>query len=331
MAFTKPDLEEVWANSADPSLITAPTSGKQDTGWIVEKPTVQQTNWLINKLDQFSHHINQYGMPTWDAATEYQIGSVVLGSNAIAYQSKTVNTNKDPISDTLGNWGRLAGGQRMQEEFLTSGTWTRPATHAGDYVRVILVAGGGGGGTTGDGSGGGGAQTVIEYVDVSSLTPGSGTATVTIGAGGAANTAGSNSTFGAFLTALAGQPGADGDAEGGKSGGGAGTHSTIDNGSSGVVAGAGVDSPPSEFGSGGGGGGGAATTAGYTNSGGAGGASFGPGGAGEPLESGEAQGGGGGSWGAGGDFGQSAAANTGGGAGTGGTGGSGYCRVIWEE
>lgn len=102
------------------------------------------------------------------------------------------------------------------KEFLTSGTWTRPA--GVETVEVLLVGGGGGGGgisytgsasSLSSGSGGGGGV-VKKLIDVTSIPVGQSVA-VTIGAGGTGGTTagtaggvGGNSLFGSLLTALGG-------------------------------------------------------------------------------------------------------------------------------
>ncbi|MFZ9930761.1 MAG: glycine-rich domain-containing protein, partial [Ilumatobacteraceae bacterium] len=84
------------------------------------------------------------------------------------------------------------GTKYCTEEFKAGGTWTRPAWVTDVY---LMVVGGGGGGCTGinleAGSGGGGGGVAKGVVTVSAAT----SYTVTVGAGGASCTNGSNSSF----------------------------------------------------------------------------------------------------------------------------------------
>ena len=89
------------------------------------------------------------------------------------------------------------------EVFTSNGTWTKPS---GATIVEVVCVGGGGGGATGatavdannpGGSGGGGGARTIRVFRASDLTA---TVAVTIGNGGAANTAGQNTTFGAYLS-----------------------------------------------------------------------------------------------------------------------------------
>jgi len=95
---------------------------------------------------------------------------------------------------------------------------------SGALIDYLVVAGGGGGGTAA-GGGGGGAGGII-YTTGSSFTIGY-SYTVTVGAGGASHTSGSNSVFDTF-TAVGGghggnyNAGASGQAGGGSGGGGGG-------------------------------------------------------------------------------------------------------------
>lgn len=104
--------------------------------------------------------------------------------------------------------------QEIKEEITSSGMWTVP--EGVTEIEVRLFGGGGGGGGSSSGGGGG----YMAYAKMT-VTPGTQYA-ITIGAGGAANTAGGATSFGTSLTAQGGQPGTStGGGNGGTGGGGA--------------------------------------------------------------------------------------------------------------
>ena len=85
MAFTKPNVNNVWANAGD---VISPAGAKINQGWIVEIPDYEFENWIQNRQDQFNAHVNQYGIVVWDNSTEYQAGrSYVQGSDGVVYLS----------------------------------------------------------------------------------------------------------------------------------------------------------------------------------------------------------------------------------------------------
>lgn len=148
--------------------------------------------------------------------------------------------------------------------------WTTFAEHPIYFVDVTVVAGGGGGGGSSNSAGGGGGAGGLIHKTIS-LIPGS-AISVIIGAGGAANETGNNSSFGSFFTAMGGGFGGnrfDGQDErrfggNGGSGGGAAKNANCQS-----VGGSGTGSQGSNGGGAGsdggtgGGGGGGAGRAGY--------------------------------------------------------------------
>ncbi len=217
---------------------------------------------------------------------------------------------------------------------VNTGTWNISTLST---IQALVVAGGGGGGTStagqvpGGGGGAGGALTDATYT----ITPKA--YTVTIGAGGAATTNGSNSVFDT-ITATGGGHGGNGSVNGsnGGSGGGSGGKAAGTGGTG--VAGQGYAGGTSALAEGGGGGGGGSAigTAGNNPNGGAGGTGLtssisgssveyagGGGGGAEGGGTGGAATGGGGAGGNSGSPGSAATANRGGGGG----GGSGISQA----
>lgn len=96
--ITKPDtLNVVWA---DQGMKIKPEDSKILRGWVEEVPPLQFFNWLDSRQDQALAHINQHGIPVWDAVTEYQAGkSYVQGSDGVIYKCTATNFGYDPISN----------------------------------------------------------------------------------------------------------------------------------------------------------------------------------------------------------------------------------------
>lgn len=87
-------LAKIWANTG---VKETPVDSKIAQGWVVELPPYQYDNWLANRQDTFIAHVNQLGIPVWDAGTEYIGGkSYVQGSDGIVYKALLTNTNVVP-------------------------------------------------------------------------------------------------------------------------------------------------------------------------------------------------------------------------------------------
>lgn len=101
--FTKPQFNSVWAATG---TRLAPDNAKISQGWIVEIPPHEYENWSQNRQDALLAHINQVGVPMWDATVEYQAGkSYIQGTTSgTIYRAVTTNTNVNPELDIQGNW-----------------------------------------------------------------------------------------------------------------------------------------------------------------------------------------------------------------------------------
>lgn len=87
-------LEKIWASGG---VKETPADSKITQGHVVELPAYQYVNWLVNKQDTFIAHVNQVGIPVWDAATEYIGGkSYVQGTDGVIYKALLTNTNVVP-------------------------------------------------------------------------------------------------------------------------------------------------------------------------------------------------------------------------------------------
>lgn len=99
--IVKPDLTYQWASAAGGGSV-APSSGKIQTGHIVEKPNYEYMNWLQNRQDTSIAYTFQMGVPEWDALVEYQYHAnykSYVQRNGLIYKALQVGTNKDPATE----------------------------------------------------------------------------------------------------------------------------------------------------------------------------------------------------------------------------------------
>jgi len=134
--------------------------------------------------------------------------NVVLGAGTSAVNFVAPGTSGNVLTSNGTTWTSASGSGYKQVVFTSSGTWTKPAGLK--EVKITVVGGGGGGGLTNDTSvsvgsgGGGGGGASIRVLAAASV---GATETVTVGSGGASDTAGGTSSFGSLASATGGQPG----------------------------------------------------------------------------------------------------------------------------
>ena len=207
------DLNKIWSVNG---VNTAPTDVKINNGFVVEIPPYQWFNYIENKQDQAIAHINQMGIPVWDAATEYQAGkSQVQGSDGKIYRAFLTTTNVNPVGDSTGSWFDPNENGMVVISTTGSSTWTVPPILRSGFKKAKVTATGGGasggsGSGTNRGAGGGAGGTAVSNIDLSGIT----SVAVTVGVGGPRRTSGSTNgtdggqtVFGSYLTANGGQAG----------------------------------------------------------------------------------------------------------------------------
>ena len=99
--IVKPDLTYQWASAAGGGSV-APSSGKIQTGHIVEKPNYEYMNWLQNRQDKSIAYTFQMGISEWDSLVEYQYHAnykSYVQRNGLVYKALQVGTNKDPATE----------------------------------------------------------------------------------------------------------------------------------------------------------------------------------------------------------------------------------------
>jgi hypothetical protein len=143
--------------------------------------------------------------------TSLTANNILLGNGTSAVNFVAPGTSGNVLTSNGTTWVSAAsasGGDYKQVVFTSNGTWTKPAGLKA--VKITVVGGGGGGGLTNNTSisvgsgGGGGGGAAIRVLAAASL---GATETVTVGSGGASDTAGGTSSFGSFASATGGQPG----------------------------------------------------------------------------------------------------------------------------
>lgn len=98
--------------------------------------------------------------------------------------------------------GGGSGGGPYHFRYTSSATWNKPAALPDDAIVIVRLRGAGGGGSSAPPGGGGGGGAFVEHMFRAADLPSS--VAVSIGAGGAIDGSGGNTTFGALLTGYGG-------------------------------------------------------------------------------------------------------------------------------
>ena len=126
--IVKPDLTYQWASAAGGGSV-APSSGKIQTGHIVEKPNYEYMNWLQNRQDVSIAYTFQMGVVEWDSLVEYQYHAnykSYVQRNGLVYKALQVGTNKDPATEAaywalaFDNYGSAATVQTNLNTHITN-------------------------------------------------------------------------------------------------------------------------------------------------------------------------------------------------------------------
>jgi hypothetical protein len=213
-------LATTQAGNADTSAIaaaaSAATAGESVGEWVSEA-TYAAGPLVFSPIDFKTYrsktaHTGVATDPSADATNWLVITARALTSQATA-EAGTNNTESMSPLRTAQAIAALAPSVSDYQEFLTSGTWTKPAGVNFVYVESIAAGGGGANHTAGTNVGGAsGGEYVASIFEASSL---SATETITIGAAGAGaadgvvadGSVGGDSSFGSLLTAIGGNPG----------------------------------------------------------------------------------------------------------------------------
>jgi len=106
---TQVDLQKVWALTGG---AIDPGSPKYEDGWVVEIPTYQHFNYVLQNLTKNILVGAEQGCYDWQAEITYAPGAKVVASNGIVYLNRLGGAGFNPILDASGTWwikGRAFG------------------------------------------------------------------------------------------------------------------------------------------------------------------------------------------------------------------------------
>ena len=127
----KPDTTYAWAQSG---AILPPIYTKIQEGWIDEYPSFQYFNWIDNRQDLYLQHINQQGIPQWDANTSYVPSGSFTNRNGVIYQCVAPTVGQDPATDVANTYWTLAFQSANGQVVRELGSTTAPTYSFNGYT-----------------------------------------------------------------------------------------------------------------------------------------------------------------------------------------------------
>jgi microcystin-dependent protein len=132
---SKPNVNTVWASAG---LATPVDPTKQALGYVAEIPDYDDFNGNLQQISAFLKHVNQEGIPVWDAATAYFATGYAKGNGTI-YVALQDNTNQALPAAGAANayWADLLRGARNYAVGAGSAN-----VHTATFVPALTVADG---------------------------------------------------------------------------------------------------------------------------------------------------------------------------------------------
>lgn len=107
--YNKPAVLPAWSElNTTPSDMIQPSNGEIQAGWPLSTtpPSRQRWNWLLNFAMNAVNYFLQRGVPDYDAAETYRIGSCVIGDDGNTYRSLIHPNIGNTPSTSPSDWQR---------------------------------------------------------------------------------------------------------------------------------------------------------------------------------------------------------------------------------
>jgi hypothetical protein len=94
------NLSLLWASSGG----TTPVSNtKYENGWVAEKPTFQNFNYMLQGLDQNMLHYAEYSSFNWQTDISYVVGAKVVSPLGIMFTARAASLGTSPDTDVANS------------------------------------------------------------------------------------------------------------------------------------------------------------------------------------------------------------------------------------